>query len=180
MGLLDRKANVQVATISGVLRVEVHVGVNWLSVGLEIAFFGFFVYAITTSWLRLSFFNRIYQAWLVAAALVGIFHLLRHSEAFDFDRENLTIRRTILGWERTSTYRMDGCSELTWRVQDDRDHFALECKVGMRKIKFGQYVSEQQAQEILTALQQSLPDVAQKMGMSSEDRKSHIMRLGLS
>jgi hypothetical protein len=180
VGWLDRKANVEVATISGVLRVEVHAGINWLSVIFEIVLFGFFVRAIASSWLKLSFFDRIFNAWIVAAGVVGVFHLLRHSELIEFDRENLTIRRTFLGWERTSRYRVDDLSELTWRVQEGENHFALECKAGMRRIQFGQYVTEQQAQEILAALQQSLPDVAQKMGMSSDDQKSHITQLGLS
>ena len=180
MGWFERKSVVQIDAISGVVRVEVRTGINWLSVIVEIAFLGFILRAIASSWLKLSLFNRVYVGWVTAGGVVGIFHLLKHSEVIEFDHEHLNVRRTVLGWERTSTYRVDSCSELTWRVQEGSDHFALECKVGVRTIRFGQYLSEAQAQEVLALLQKSLPDVAQHMGMSPADRASHITRLGLS
>jgi hypothetical protein len=55
------------------------------------------------------------------------------------------------------------------------DHNGLECKVKWRRITFGRNISENEAEEVLAALQVTLPTVAKKLSSF----KSTLLRLEL-
>jgi hypothetical protein len=55
----------------------------------------------------------------------------------------------------------------------------LQCKIGPRTIGFGENLTEDQAIQVLTALQRSLPEVAHQL-CSYPDSKAHFITLGLS
>ena len=119
------------------------------------------------------------SAWAVLADVVAWFYQLSGSEAIEFGAQKLAICKEVLGWERRSEYPIETCTELQWGESGEGDHGGLQCKVGWRKIRFGEYILEDQANEILEALQRTLPDVAQKMGAMPGDHKSHFITLGL-
>jgi hypothetical protein len=54
----------------------------------------------------------------------------------------------------------------------------LKCKVGWKTVRVCEDLSEEEAVEILVALQEYLPEVAQKM-CSYPNSKEHFLTLGL-
>jgi hypothetical protein len=126
-------------------------------------------------------FGRVLTAIAVFGALADVTFQFTGSETIEFSPQDLKIQKNFFGWERTSQYPIEQCSELSWQPEEGRkSHNILEVKVGWRKVSFGKYLSQAQAWEILSELQRYLPDVAQKMGMFPEGRKSHLTSLGLS
>jgi hypothetical protein len=94
----------------------------------------------------------------------------------EFDATGIRIRKDILGWERMREYRIADCRSLEPHVKDEGDAYGLQCKVGWRTVRFGEYISEDQANEVLAALQRELPEVAAKL----EAGPTHFTTLGLN
>lgn len=90
----------------------------------------------------------------------------------------LSIRKGIHGWERKREYQINECSNLEWDAGQKGGSY-LTCKVGRWPIKFGNRLSENDANEILSALQRTLPDVAQKL-CTYPGGKEHFITLGLN
>jgi hypothetical protein len=89
------------------------------------------------------------------------------------------IRKEIHGWERNREYSIKECRELEC-VQGSKDTpQGLQFKTGWRTVRVGENLSENQAIEILTALQQSVPEAAQQL-CSYPDGKKHFITLGLT
>jgi hypothetical protein len=87
-------------------------------------------------------------------------------------RVNFNISKQILGWNRTREYSVSDCRELQWHTQGEGVSYGLECEVGWRTIKFGEHISEDEAIDVLSALQSNLPDVAQRMCAMPDTRRS--------
>jgi hypothetical protein len=177
--LWTTQTNVEMVAISGSVRVEIHSRTPVLAM-LEIVGLGWFVWVALHGWHEMTLVNQVITGSVLLSGAIGVAYLITRSELIEFDQENLTIRRNILGWEYTSRYPVDGCSELVWRIQDEESKFGLECKSGWRKLKFARNASEEQAREILPLLQHELPDVAQKMGRMPGGDREHLTKLGLS
>lgn len=174
-------AKVEVTYISGILRASIEHEPNFLRLLFDGLVFAWIVWAQSGSWSTSSLISKIWMALVSIAALADLVYQLTGSEGIEFSVDGLRIRTKYFGWERTQHYPLEKCSELTWLPENNREHDrALECKVGWRKVRFGKYLTEAQAWDVLSELQRYLPEVAQKMGMSLGDRKSHILRLGLS
>lgn len=138
-------------------------------------------WGVFRTWPTSSLFMKALYVVVALSAAADTAYQVGGSETLEFGPEGLRIRTSYFGWERVGQYPLDKCSELSWRPDDDREEErALECKVGWKKVRFGKYLSETQAWEVLSELQRYLPDVAQKMGMSLGERKSHVTRMGLS
>ena len=181
MAAWKQKVNFEITPISGALRVSIRAEPYLLGAVLQAAIVSVVVWMASRTFLSLPRFQQGFLALAVGSAVAGIAQMLRRSEhTVEFTSEKLRIKRLFLGLPRTSEYAVDKCSDLAWRVPDDESGCTLECKVGFRKVKFGANVSEQQAQEILAALQRHLPDVAKRMGMSLENQESPFVRLGLT
>ena len=178
--LWTTQANVEMVAISGTVRVEIHSRTPVLAILFEVAGLGWFVWASFRGWHEMALVNQIIVGSVLLSGAIGVAYLITRSELIEFDQQSLTIRRNILGWEYTSRYPVDGCSELVWCVQDEESKFGLECKSGWRKLRFVRNASEEQARGILALLQRELPEVAQKMGRMSGSDREHITRLGLS
>jgi hypothetical protein len=172
-------AQVEVSTTSGMLRVAVHPKTHWLLMFVSAAsifIFGVFLYR---AWAATPPLSRGLSLLAVVSAVVAWFYQLSESEVIEIDSQALTIRKNVLGWDRTSIYPTRDCGELQWREHSEDDHFGLQCKVGWKTIRFGD-VSEDKAVEILTILQRDLPDIAQAMLVSPDSSKKHFTTLGLS
>ena len=124
---------------------------------------------------------RALFVWADVSTVVALLYQLSGTEEVEFDPQKVTIRKNIIGWERTREYPVENCSELEWRASSKESHGpALQCKVGWRTIRFAEYISEEQGTQILVALQQTLPDVFCRMGAMPGGGKSSFITLGLS
>jgi hypothetical protein len=168
--LWTTQANVEMVAISGTVRVEIHSRTPVLAILFEVAGLGWLVWASFRGWHEMALVNQIIVGSVLLSGAIGVAYLITRSELIEFDQQSLTIRRNIPGWEYTSRYPVDGCSELVWCVQDEESKFGLECKSGWRKLRFARNASEEQARGILALLQRELPEVAQKMGEDAGQR----------
>jgi hypothetical protein len=179
--LFRLNAKTEIAFMSGVLRVTIDHSVSVLRVAFDAGIAAWVFRGVFRTWPTSSLFMRALYVFAALSVFADMAYQIWGSETLEFGPEGLTIRTSYFGWERVRQYALDKCAELSWRSDDDReDERALECKVGWKKVRFGRYLSQTQAWEVLSELQRYLPDVAQKMGMSLGDRKSHVTRLGLS
>jgi hypothetical protein len=169
-------ANLEIKALPGSVRVKIRIGQTWVAILSEIAFFGWLLWTTAYKWEE-SLWARLIAGWGLLTAALALFYFLTGSEVIEFDQNNLTIRRNLLGWQRISQYRVDECSELSWRNQEEKGEAALECNVGWRTIKFARYATEDEARNILTLLQKELPEVATKMTGAAE---GHYTQLGLN
>ena len=182
MQWLTRTHSVEITPISGVLRITVSSGPDLWGAAIKATASGIFVWLFLPHFWALSDFNRAIVTVFAASTIGGTIQMLSHSESvFEFGRNVLQIKRPFFaGFARTSEFAVAKCTELTWREPDGEDESVLEFEYGLRTIKFGSGLTTQQAQEILAALQEHLPDVAQQMGMSFAEEKAHYTRLRLS
>ena len=169
-------ANLEMKALSGVVRVKIRISQMWVAILSEAAFFSWLLWTTALKWEE-SLWARLVAGWGLLTAALALFYFLTGSETIEFDKNNLTIRRNLLGWQRTSQYPVEDCSELTWRDQEERGEAALECNVGWRKIRFARHATEEDARDILALLQKELPEVATKMTRSAE---GHYTQLGLN
>ena len=181
MSLFDLKAKTDIAFISGFLRITINHSAAPLRLAFDIGVGAWVFWSEFRAWSHLTALNRGIFVLAFLGALADIAYQISGAETIEFGPEGLRIRRNYLGWDVARNYPLDKCSELSWQPDKEREHgFALECKVGWKKVKFGKYLSEAQAWEVLAELQKYLPAVAQKMGMTSGELKTHITKLGLS
>lgn len=180
MNPLRPEADVEISARSGMLRVTVHPKTHWLLMLVQVAVIAFFSLYLYRGWTGISLLFRGLLLWAVACAVTAWFYQLSGSELIEIDSQKMTIRKNILGWERTSEYPLEDCSELEWREPREDDYYGLQCKVGWKTVRFGEYVSEARAIEILTVLQRQLPEIADKMLKGPDSSKKHFTTLGLS
>lgn len=161
------------------LRVTVHPSRSWLKLLFEggvILIFGIMTYR---SWGSMS---QLFRVLCVSGTLSGAAALifqLSGTEIIEISSEMLTVRKEIHGWERKREYSVNECRELQWIQGAEDTPQSLQFKNGWRTVTLGENLSENQAIEILTALQQSVPDAAQQL-CSYPDGRKHFITLGLS
>jgi hypothetical protein len=170
---------VEISATSGIVRVAIdprpRLVLLWLEAFLIVILDG----AFFRMWAGLAVVYRALFLWGTASAVVAWFYQLSGSEVVEFDSQRLTLRKNILGWDLTREYSIAECSRLEWRELTEDDRRALQFKVGWRTIRFGEYLSEEQAIEVLALLQKELPDAAQKLCVDLRPGKSHFQTLGL-
>ena len=169
-------AKVDILATSGVLRVTVSPRQHWLWILSEAVLIVVSTKYALRYWVAMPSMMRLFSVWGIGGAVVAWFYQLSGSELIEFDAKGVRIRKDILGWERIREYRIEDCSSLEPHVKGEGDEFGLQCKVGWRTVRFAEYISEDQANEILSTLQKELPDVAAKL----EAGPAHFTTLGLS
>jgi hypothetical protein len=174
MNSLKQHATVEILVVSGSLRIVVRPSPGWLSMLFQAAIIALFGLLSLRSWQSEPLLVRIPTVAVVIGGIGGWFaQLFGFSEEIEFDQKSLRVRTETFGWERTREYPIEQCSDL--QVQDlTGDAHGLQCRIGWRTIEFGDYLSEQQAIEVLSALQDALPEVVPKL-LHSVD----ITKLGL-
>jgi len=115
---------------------------------------------------------------ILVSSFVGLAYELLGEENIEINSRTLTIRKGIHGWERQREYQITECSDLRWE-QGRKGTSYLTCKAGRWPIHFGNRVSEEDSIKILSALQSTLPDVAQQI-CASPASKEHFITLGLN
>ena len=181
MSMFERESKVEILPVSGTLRVSIQPRPNLVLMLLDVAA-GLLFWSVTIKqWATLSLVMRALFIWADLSTIVALLYQLSGSEEVEFDPQNVTIRKNIIGWERTREYPVENCSELEWRASSEESRgSALQCKVGWRTVRFAEYTSEEQGTQILVALQQALPDVFRKVGAMPGMGKSSFITLGLS
>jgi len=169
-------AKIDMVAASGVLRVTVSPRQHWLWVLSEAVLIVLFSRYALRYWAVMPLMLKVFSVWGIGAAVVGWFYQLSGSEVVEFDATGIRIRKDILGWERMREYRIADCRSLEPHVKDEGDACGLQCKVGWRRVRFAEYISEDQANEVLAALQRELPEVAAKLEASPK----HFTTLGLN
>jgi hypothetical protein len=170
---------INVATSSGMLRVTIHPARAWpltlLGLGVLVALAA----AIYQHSLRMSYIFR--GAFIIAlvAGLTGFMFQLSGTETIEIDANKITLGKDIHGWERKREYRLSECRELEWMEPTEDASQRLQFKIGLRTVTFAKHLTESQAVQILTALQQTLPTVAQQL-CSYPEGKKHFITLELS
>lgn len=169
---------VGVVASSGMVRVTVHPRPNWQA-GLVILAGGILEASVLFHFWSLT--SRSFHFILIAifvSTLGSSLYQFSGEEIIEIDSQKLTIRKGIHGWERKREYRIDECRDLEWDSGPKGGSY-LTCKVGRWPIKFANRLSENDAIEILSALQRTLPDVAEKI-CTYPGGKDHFITLGLN
>ncbi len=162
----------------GMLRVTIHRRRDWL-VGLgALAWDAFFIVILYQFWSRMPFSLRAFWIAILVAALLGEVYEFLLEEILEFDSQKLTTCKSFHGWERRHEFPIEQCNNLEWHTGRRGGPF-LALRVGRRSVTFGKGLSEDAANEILTALQRALPDVAQKL-CSYPGGREHFVTLGLN
>ena len=170
---------VEIISSSGILRVTIRPRPSLLHtvtlLGVD-SYVGSFLYA---HWSAFSTFTRVFSIWIMVSGICALFYRAFGEEIIEFDAKKLTIHKGIHGWERKREYEIADCRELEWEPGNKGTPPRLKCKSGWRSFAFAHYVPEQDAYKILVALQETLPDAAQKI-CSFDGGKEHFLSLGLN
>jgi hypothetical protein len=146
---------------------------------LEIAVASVCAVVFYRSWAIMPWFFRVVMVWVFISGLLALFYRLSGTHKIEFDSQRVTVTKEIHGWERRKEYQLKDCSELEWGEGSEGKPSGRKCKVGWKTVTLGDHLSEAEAVEILTALQRTLPDVAQKL-WSYPGSKEHFVTLGLN
>ena len=179
MRLPNTDPTIEVSTSSGTLTVTVHPARSWLVVVLELGTFAVFAYFGYKSWPSLSQSFRAVFALAILSGTVGLLFQWSGVEVIEINADKITLSNSVHGWERKREYETKNCRELEWMESGEHRSDRLQFKTGRRTISFGQDLTEGQANQILAALQQTLPNVAQQL-CSYPAGKKHFLTLGLS
>lgn len=149
---------------------------HWLWVLSEAVLIVLFCRYSLRYWAPASLLMRVVSVWVIGASVVAWFYQLSGSEVVEFDAKGIRIRKDILGYERLREYRIEDCRSLEPHTKGEGDQYGLQCKLGWRTVRFAEYISEEQANEVLSTLQKELPDIAGKL----EAGPAHFTTLGLN
>ena len=177
MRLLNTDPTINISATSGTLRVTI-TRRSWLVVLFEGGVILTFIVMTYKSWASMSHIFHLLFVWGILSGIAGLIFQLAGTEIIEFDAKKLTICKEIHGWERKREYNVNECRELEWMQGAEDTPPKIQCKIADRTIAFGENLTEDQALQILTALQQSLPQVAEQM-CSYPGGKSHFITLGL-
>jgi len=179
MNPIRSTGRVEIQTISGQLIVSISPRPNWAVLAAEAAMVGVFALFASRAWSGSSWWVRLFLGWGIVASIIGWLYQWTGSETIEVDARQFAIRKEVLGWTRYKTFPIEHCRGLAIHERREGDRSALEVKVGRRTVGFGDHISEDEAIEILTALQRDLPEVADRL-MASPAEKSHFTTLKLT
>lgn len=178
MNLFKRRAKIEIAASSGILRITVPPRESWFLILVVIAADVVFAVMAYKSWSEMSLSVHIIFVWGIISGTLALVFQLSVTQIIEFDALRLTVCKDIHGWERRQEYQISNCSELEWVPASEGRSAGLQCKIDRRKVIVGEDLSDDEVVEILTALQQKLPGVAQKL-CSYPNSKDHFVTLGL-
>ena len=170
---------IEISTSSGMLRVNVHPARSWPLIVLEAGMLTAFAVLTYEYWGKISHLFRALLAVVIALSPIELVLQWSEVETIEIDSDKITLCRDIRGWERRREYRIKECRELEWMEGSEDRPQRLQFKTGWKSITFGRNLTETQGIQVLTALQQVLPDVAQQL-CSYPEGKKHFITLGLS
>ena len=160
------------------LTVRIYPRTHWLAGLAALGVDAFFAIVLYHFWAVTPLFVRVFWILILASTVPTWVYQFSGEEIIEFDSQKLTVRKGIRGWERKREYQINECSNLQWH-EGHKGNSYLGGRVGRWPIQFGKELSENNANKILTALQRTLPDVAQKI-CSFPGYREHFITLGLN
>ena len=179
MRLPKTDPTVEISTSSGTLRVTVYPGRSWPLALLELSVLAGVIVATYRNWATMSRMLRGAFIFALVSGVAGLIFQFSGTETIEIDSNRITLCKDIHGWERKREYQTKECRELEWMEGSGDTSQRLQFKNAWRTITFGKDLTEDQAIQILTALQKALPEVAQRL-CSYPEGKKHFLTLGLS
>lgn len=177
MSWLNSDPNVEMNFVSGTLRVTVKSS-KWIplliGVGVPTGILSIFL----PHWNDLSEYVRGALVLGLLADAAALIYKLLGAEVVEFTEQHLTMYREMHGWERRREYPVKECHEMQWDEGSEGVPQGVMCKVGSKWIRFGEDISEQQANRIFLELQERLPGVCASVFSFAEEGDS-FLRLGL-
>lgn len=156
---LQIRAEVEIVNASGMLRVTIEHRYPVLLFLIEAIFIvGAIFWGWDRQWWGLSGVSVVGAAILVLNVIYLGYHVTG-SEVIEFSDRQIVRSRTNLGLQRTSEFALDKCSGLKWHKNFGKPGF-FRCQYGWRIFSFGKYLSQEQADRLLAALESWLPHVA--------------------
>jgi hypothetical protein len=181
MGIFKKERAIDIVAASGMLRVSISPKPSMSAMVIEALVVVFVGGMFLRTWASMTTWVRVFVVWGFASAISAWFYQLSGSETIEVDERKLTLTKHIFGWNRTREYAVSECHDLEWHEpQGEGDTCALQCKIGWRSVRFGEYISETEAIEILTALQVNLPDVADQLLSTHGSATQHFTTLKLN
>jgi hypothetical protein len=179
MKVFDQRARLEATIASGGLRVTVQLMPSRALLLFELAVMATFSFLWIRSWGKTSSVDRVLFVVVLVAAIGGwLEQLFGFSEVIEIDAKQIRIRKERFGWERTKEYPANECSDLKLQDEAGSPH-GLEFRFGRwRTIEFGDALSPEQAVEVIAALQDGLPEVAQRL-LASVDVSQQVTKLNL-
>jgi hypothetical protein len=170
---------IEIVCSSGTLRVTVPPKYPWISVPIGIAGTLFFASILYNTWAKSSFFIRTLYVWAFVGGALALVYQLSGREIIEFSSDKLAVCKDVHGWERKKEYRTQECSGLEWEHGGEDWQAGLKCKIGLKTIRFGEGLSEDESIEILVALDRHLPEVARRICSYPDTEGEHFITLGL-
>jgi hypothetical protein len=178
MDLFKRRTKIGIVASSGILRVTVPPGQSWFFIIVVIAANAAIAVVTYNNWEQAPLWLRIWIIWVIISGALALVYRISMTQIIEFDALRLTVCKDVHGWERNQEFQIADCSELEWVPASNGRPAGLKCKVGWRTVMLGKDMSEDEAVEVLVALQNGLPGVAQKL-CSYPNSKDHFITLGL-
>jgi hypothetical protein len=178
MDFFKRSAKIEIVASSGILRVTIPPRRSWIIILAAIVADVVFVAIIYSSWTTTSPWIRLIFIWAIVSGVLSLVYQLLVTQIIEIDSLRLTICKEFNGWERKKEYQVADCRDLEWVSAAKGRSAGLQCKLGWRKVTVAKDLSEDEAAEVLAALQQNLPAVAQKL-CSYPNSKDQFITLGL-
>lgn len=179
MRFLSADPAIEISNSSGVLRVTIYPARSWPIALLEFVVLAAAAAVIFGKWASMPFeFRAVFVIGLLSGA-AGLIFQISGTEVIEIDSNKMTLRKEVHGWERKREYEVRLCRELQWMERSEHSPQRLQFKIGWRTITVGRGLTENQAIQILTALQQALPKLAEQL-CSYPEGKKHFSTLGLS
>ena len=178
MGWFTDQAEVEILILSGVLRVNVRPRPKLSFLLTSAAIIFAFAAMSASDWQQAPMLERVAEAVAVLGAVFGWFQQLSGSEEqIEIGERGIRISREVLGWHSTSEFPIEQCSDLD--LQTGEDSRRLQFRVGTWKtVEFGNYISREQAEQVLDTLADSLPELGRKL-LPSLDITQHWTTLDL-
>jgi hypothetical protein len=118
MNPFKRHASVEIAVVSGTLRVTVRPSPHWLLLLFQAGIIAMFAVLSLRSWVKMPLLERILITIAVIGAIAGWFEQpFGFSEEIEVDPKNIQVRKATVGWERTREYPIERCTDL--KLQDE-------------------------------------------------------------
>jgi hypothetical protein len=168
---------IDVVAACGVLSVTIRPRRHWRAALVGLGFDVILAVVLYKLWPVTPLSIRVFWLALLPFIVWNSAYEFLGQETVEIDSQKLTIRKGIHGWERKRKYQIGECSNLEWKAgRKGKPH--LTCRVRRWPIAFAKGLSKAEADKIFLALQQILPDVAQKI-CAATGNKEHFITLGL-
>lgn len=173
------RSRIDIANSSGMLRVAIRPKPHWLLILSEVGIISAFAFLLYRNWAAGPLVLRVVPVFVIISSVLDLIYRFSGTQIIEFAPREITVHTEIRGWERKKSYNLEDCSELEWCDGSEDVPSGLMCKVGWKTVTLSKHLTENDAIEILTALQTSTPDVAHKL-CSYPGNKEHFITLGLT